>query len=290
MSDSALSPIARVQRGLIIALVVMIALTAVSGASLVFVNITDDTAGMFIGIPALLVLCLGLLVAFSAVWQRPCTPAMRMALIIGAALAVGSTILCISLIVSERDHDYRRRESMAMLVAAGYAIATALAYTGALAQVRTESKLVRGMCVATGLGVWVAAGALCLLLLIAETVDGDFGFMIFMSITMAIASLITLAGTIAVPVALASGAAKRRVAAESIDPRVQVRFGCPKCGERQTHRPGFAKCPQCATGLFIEVEEPRCECGYLLYQLTGDHCPECGKPVVGANLSKTPST
>jgi rRNA maturation protein Nop10 len=29
----------------------------------------------------------------------------------------------------------------------------------------------------------------------------------------------------------------------------------------------------------VEVEEPRCACGYLLYQLAGDTCPECGRAV-----------
>ena len=29
----------------------------------------------------------------------------------------------------------------------------------------------------------------------------------------------------------------------------------------------------------IEFEEPRCDCGYLLYRLVGDTCPECGRAV-----------
>jgi hypothetical protein len=107
----------------------------------------------------------------------------------------------------------------------------------------------------------------------------DFATLIILAISCLVAMLLTLVGTVAVPVAVVSKAGKRREQAESIDSRVQVHFGCPKCGERQTHRPGFIKCSKCGAGMFIEIEEPRCECGYLLYRLTGQTCPECGRAV-----------
>jgi primosomal protein N' len=42
---------------------------------------------------------------------------------------------------------------------------------------------------------------------------------------------------------------------------------------------GLAHCRDCGTALLIEVEEPRCECGYLLYRLEGETCPECGREI-----------
>jgi predicted amidophosphoribosyltransferase len=36
----------------------------------------------------------------------------------------------------------------------------------------------------------------------------------------------------------------------------------------------------------IKVDEPHCEtCGYLLYRLKSDRCPECGTPVVKAGMT-----
>jgi hypothetical protein len=136
------------------------------------------------------------------------------------------------------------------------------------------------MAVITVVCAWIAASVTLLLLMDIEGFDRDLGVMITLVLTIAFSMLITAVGTIAVPIALASKSSKAVEANESIDPRVQVHLGCPKCGERQTHRPGYAKCPNCRAGLFIEIEEPRCECGYLLYRLTGDHCPECGRVVM----------
>ncbi len=281
MTNAVLSFGARVQRAMIIALVLLVIVTAVCGALLVFADVSDDTVGMLVGVPGVTALCLALLVAYSAVLRRKCGVMMRLALLNGMVFAIGGMALSVWLIVVEYDGSALERETLTLLAVTVFGVAVALAYTGALAQARTGSKLVRILCVITGASAWIAAGALMLLMMVVSAANNDFGTMILLGITLIITSLITLAGTIAVPVALASQASKRRIATESIDARVQVHFGCPKCGERQTHRPGFAKCPQCHAGIMIEIEEPRCECGYLLYQLTGDHCPECGRAVGG---------
>jgi hypothetical protein len=42
---------------------------------------------------------------------------------------------------------------------------------------------------------------------------------------------------------------------------------------------GNVRCSKCGGGLFVDVEEPRCECGYLLYRLQSPTCPECGQMV-----------
>ena len=40
----------------------------------------------------------------------------------------------------------------------------------------------------------------------------------------------------------------------------------------------------------IEIEEPRCACGYLLYRLEGDSCPECGAMVTaGVSWTEAPA-
>ena len=53
---------------------------------------------------------------------------------------------------------------------------------------------------------------------------------------------------------------------------------------------GLSRCRECGLALTIEVEEPRCVCGYLLYNLAGTSCPECGREVTaGAEVGAAES-
>ena len=61
--------------------------------------------------------------------------------------------------------------------------------------------------------------------------------------------------------------------------RVMVTLDCPRCELRQELPVGGAWCARCRLEIRINVEEPRCNCGFLLYRFTGDACPECGRPV-----------
>ena len=72
---------------------------------------------------------------------------------------------------------------------------------------------------------------------------------------------------------------KTRGPSESLSSRPSLRMTCPGCQREQTHTAGLVRCPHCRFVMIIEMEEPRCQCGYLLYRLTGDTCPECGRAV-----------
>jgi hypothetical protein len=72
------------------------------------------------------------------------------------------------------------------------------------------------------------------------------------------------------------GVARRRRMARG---RVSISMGCPMCGEMQTAGQGPARCKGCRAKFVVEVEEPACECGYSHLHLTGDVCPECGRPL-----------
>lgn len=94
-----------------------------------------------------------------------------------------------------------------------------------------------------------------------------------------IGGLISLFGLM-VTHSLARAFAKKRTAdPESVARRLRLTMTCPLCGKEGELPTGFTKCPSCAGVLEIEVEEPRCQCGYLLFQLVGDRCPECGRDV-----------
>ena len=59
---------------------------------------------------------------------------------------------------------------------------------------------------------------------------------------------------------------------------IQVSMTCPRCDSQIEARSNQeSRCDSCRLKIRVEVEEPRCGCGYLLYQLESDTCPECGK-------------
>lgn len=61
---------------------------------------------------------------------------------------------------------------------------------------------------------------------------------------------------------------------------VRVRLACPRCGVPcEVDANTAAECPACRLDVRVEFEEPRCACGYLLYALEGEACPECGAAV-----------
>lgn len=65
-----------------------------------------------------------------------------------------------------------------------------------------------------------------------------------------------------------------------LDEGVPVDLTCPRCRTAiQARSRRESRCTGCRLMVRVEVEEPRCSCGYLLYQLPGDTCPECGKAV-----------
>ncbi len=55
---------------------------------------------------------------------------------------------------------------------------------------------------------------------------------------------------------------------------------CPRCRKKQSLELGAAACKACGLRIEVRAEEPRCaQCGYLLYKLTSDVCPECGASI-----------
>lgn len=76
---------------------------------------------------------------------------------------------------------------------------------------------------------------------------------------------------------------------------IPISLQCPRCDcTINAHSNKDARCPTCKLKVRIQIEEPRCLCGYLLYQLNTDTCPECGKPIPeseqwGSTLSPPPS-
>jgi hypothetical protein len=60
-------------------------------------------------------------------------------------------------------------------------------------------------------------------------------------------------------------------------PLIDMTIVCPRCHKKQTIPIGDTRCATCDLRIFTRIEEPGCpKCGYSLYKLTSDRCPECG--------------
>jgi hypothetical protein len=83
--------------------------------------------------------------------------------------------------------------------------------------------------------------------------------------------------------------ARKRPPADSVAARTRLRLACPRCGAEQELPTGLVRCGRCRRALLIEVQEPRCACGYLLFRLEGDRCPECGRAIPQAGQATPPA-
>lgn len=72
--------------------------------------------------------------------------------------------------------------------------------------------------------------------------------------------------------------------------RTFVTLTCPRCERIQPIRRPGGKCEECGLNIRIDFDEPRCSCGYLLFGLTSDACPECGRSIRGKAWPATPAS
>jgi hypothetical protein len=96
------------------------------------------------------------------------------------------------------------------------------------------------------------------------------------------ASVVVVAsGALAQPVLLRLARARHADGEGALRGRhARVALTCPRCGasaELEANRGG--ECPSCRLAVRVEVEEPRCACGYLLFGLDAPACPECGAAI-----------
>ncbi len=66
---------------------------------------------------------------------------------------------------------------------------------------------------------------------------------------------------------------------ETMSQKFFVKIVCPRCEALNKLSSGIGKCIQCALLMRVEIEEPRCQCGYTIYRLESDRCPECGQSI-----------
>lgn len=107
---------------------------------------------------------------------------------------------------------------------------------------------------------------------------GRFGYDLEVGIVGSI-GILAACGTVLSPILWKVQALREAASGESIPTALMVQIVCPRCGTVQRLAPGVSRCTACSLRISIKVEEPRCACGYLLYQLEGEKCPECGRVI-----------
>jgi hypothetical protein len=124
--------------------------------------------------------------------------------------------------------------------------------------------------VATLLGVVAAVGWL---VQIAGGYSGNLQALVLAPTLMVIALVLALPALIWL---VSARAVQRRPLQRAV-----VAMACPRCGRTQRITCPGSACVECGLAIHIELDEPLCECGYLLFGLNSDRCPECGRDVRG---------
>lgn len=257
----------------IITFVVLVSITIILAIALTL-ELSKDWIEKLTATTALLALCFGVFVAAGAVMRRK---KIALTMWMSCILTIVGTVLAIGLIWV--DYDYSAEESDLRLCSTSLILGIGLAHSGVFSIVSAHTRLLFFTKLATMVCVWICA-TLSLIPLWYEEVFNSFGGVFWTYLPFYMLSILaSIVGTVIVPIAAVSHANKTQVANESISSRVKILLECPKCAERQELSSGNVRCSNCKASIFIEIEEPRCECGYLLYQLQGDVCPECGRRV-----------
>ncbi len=131
-----------------------------------------------------------------------------------------------------------------------------------------------GLCIA----IWGAILPLTSAIIFAIFIDSPWPMAVF-GLPALLLGLLLLIATSAMPGLIRRSNARWEAARETISEKSELAFTCPTCQAAQRLRSGRRACSSCGQNLFIEIEEPRCDCGYLLYQLQSMTCPECGRDV-----------
>ena len=92
--------------------------------------------------------------------------------------------------------------------------------------------------------------------------------------------ILLVCGTVSIPLGyLISRTRQNRSDQAGLSQGVLIPVQCPRCGCGCELHVGHSTCPQCKLCFQLKLEEPRCRCGYLLFRVASEDCPECGRAI-----------
>ena len=276
MNGESSTAVHRMVRPTAAALCGCIALTVALGACWMIVDPRSEGLAVATGIAALTMLLSGAwLVALLVIGARRLRLPMR-----GAMIAVlgGVLLVIVSLLLEHAAYWGTGR----LVSRAGLTVllpALAFIHNGGMSLLRTRSALLV-IKIMTMICAWLfAAGLLAIQWFEPALFSSWFGLLMTILLLTAITGAGAAVGTIIVPIVVIGRVDRTARRMETFTSWSSLDMACPKCGHRQAFAVGNVRCPACRTRLYIEIEEPRCECGYLLYRLEGEVCPECGRAI-----------
>lgn len=196
-------------------------------------------------------------------------------------LAVAATITCILLwsfiILSLFDFDLPGESgSLFKKLESSFVAATAIfsLWGCFFVPVQCIEPVDRPIRVARTAALWAASGLAVLWFLYAinETffTFSDTGW----NIALTVATLLTSGVALSLPLLLL----RKTRCRDLPDSAMQIpALLCPRCGTRCDTAGAASECAACNLPIQIDAREPRCACGYLLANLKGNTCPECGR-------------
>ena len=92
-------------------------------------------------------------------------------------------------------------------------------------------------------------------------------------------AIIAACGTVVTPLFWKMQSVRHAGGAGAVPLNIDVTIVCPRCHSDQCLKTGERSCTNCGLRITIEIEEPRCKCGYLLHKLENNRCPECGRAI-----------
>ncbi len=197
---------------------------------------------------------------------------------VGIGSSAAALVTWLILVWFDRDLNYKTEETVVRIGGTFTVVAVVLAQSGLLSLPRFDRSSAARVRRAT-VGVSAAMAATSIFLFwwfdfIEGFIDDDLIFR-----GMGVLLILAICGTVITPILWKVEAVKRADTSESISGKLTVAITCPRCRMQQVLRTGPSACSGCGLQITIGVQEPRCKCGYLLYQLTGDQCPECGRVI-----------
>ncbi len=204
-------------------------------------------------------------------------PSMRIPCVLGFIAALATLICTLSVVwyrplfLNPTTGSYGSFSDLYRVAMLSWTLAVAFPLDGLLSLARLPGALV-WVRHATSFCLWVLAVVL-IYLTFERPIWSLSEYTLFRLVaTLTIAGLF---GAIAVVVLHKRYAIRIPVRAPLAEQRISL--NCPGCGRTQKVPIGQSTCPSCRLVFRIEVEAPTCEkCGYMLFQLTSEVCPECG--------------
>ncbi len=273
MTNHKPSPRGIAHKPVLIGLIGSIILTMIIGICGMAIDPESDLFLQLISTAVLLVVCFSAFTASCAVYLHG---GGRIAMSIGSVMITVASATLAAIAWFEDYLDWYGNDILGRCGLACLLLGLAFSHTGVFRAIPARSAL-RVIKILTMVSAWLFAVPIGVVLLFADVLWQSFSNGIFLFLPFIwLFLLAAVVGTIVVPIATISRANRRELPAESVGSKVEIQLACPKCGHRQCLRTGNVNCGKCGAGIFIEIDEPRCTCGYLLYQLMSNKCPECG--------------